>query len=100
MPNFLNLVQRNQFGVSTSEDAGMHLNTFTEICEMMRIKDVDPDIVKLHFFPFSNRRKAKEWLLALPKGTITSLENCCNIFMTKFFPTCKTMQLCSNITGF
>ena len=29
-PNFLTLVQQNQFGGSASEDAGMHLNTFTE----------------------------------------------------------------------
>jgi hypothetical protein len=30
-PNYLSLVQQNQFGGSTSEDAGLHLNTFTEI---------------------------------------------------------------------
>ena len=51
-PNFLTLVQQNQFGGSASEDAGMHLNTFTEICDMMRIKDVNPDIVKLRLFHF------------------------------------------------
>ena len=28
-PNLLNLIQQNQFGGSTSEDAGMYLNTFT-----------------------------------------------------------------------
>jgi hypothetical protein len=36
-PNYLSLVQQNQFGVSTFEDAGLHLNTFTEICDMMRV---------------------------------------------------------------
>ena len=41
-PHYLSLVQHNQFGGSAVEDAGMHLNTFTEICDMMRIKDVDP----------------------------------------------------------
>ena len=99
-PNFLTLVQQNQFGGSASEDAGMHLNTFTEICDMMRIKDVNPDAVKLRLFPFSLRGKAKEWLLSLPKGTITTWDNCCSIFMTKFFPPAKTMQPRSNITGF
>ena len=99
-PHFLSLVQQNQFGGSAAEDAGIHLNTFTEICDMMRIKDVDPNVVKLHLFPFSLRGKAKDWLLALPTGTITSWEECTNIFMTKFFPPTKTMQLRSNITGF
>ena len=60
---------------------------------MMRIKDVDPNAVKLHLFPFSLREKSKDWLLALPTGTITSWEECTNIFMTKFFPPAKTMQL-------
>ena len=99
-PNLLNLIQQNQFGGSASEDAGMHLNTFTKLCDMMRMKDVDPNAVKLCLFPFSLRGKAKEWLLALPKGTITSWDNCCNMFMTKYFPPAKTMQLRSIITGF
>ena len=71
-PNFLTLVQQNKFGGSASEDAGMHLNTFTEICDMMRIKDVNPDAVKLRLFPFSLRGRAKEWLLSLLRGTITT----------------------------
>ena len=71
-PHFLTLVQHNQFGGSATEDAGMHLNAFTEICDMIRIKDVDPNAVKLLLFPFSLRGKAKDWLLALPTGTITS----------------------------
>ena len=69
-PHFLSLVQQNQFGGSAAEDAGMHLNTFTEICDMMRIKDVDPNAVKLRLFPFLLRGKAKDWLLALPTSTI------------------------------
>ena len=78
----------------------MHLNTFTEICDMMRIKYVNSNAVKLRLFPFSLRGKAKDWLLALPKGTITSWDECTNIFMTRFFPLAMTMQLRSNITGF
>ena len=58
-PNLLSFVQQNQFGGSAAEDSGMHLNTFTEICDMMRIKDVDPNAVKLHLFPFFIKRKSK-----------------------------------------
>ena len=60
-PNFLILVQQNQFGGSASEDAGTHLNTFIEICDMMCIKDVNPDAIKLGLFPFSLRGRGKEW---------------------------------------
>jgi hypothetical protein len=59
-PNYLSLVQQNQFGGLTSKDAGLHFNTFTEICDMMCIKDVNPDVVRLGPFPFSLRGKAKD----------------------------------------
>jgi hypothetical protein len=72
---------------------GMHLHNFTELCNMTRIKDYDPDALKLHLFPFSLRGKAKEWLLALPKGSITSWAACCSKFLSKFCPPTKTMQL-------
>ena len=46
-PNPLSLVQTNQFGGSSSKDSGLHLNTFTKICDMMCIKDVDTNAIKL-----------------------------------------------------
>lgn len=69
-PRLLNLVQQYQFRGSAIEDAGMHLHTFTEICDMMRMNDVDPDMVKLRLYPFSLRGRAKEWLISLPRGTL------------------------------
>ena len=78
----------------------MHLHNFTELCNMTRIKDYDPDALKLRLFPFSLRGKAKEWLLALPKGSITSWDAYCSKFLSKFCPPAKIMQLCSQITGF
>ena len=63
-PAFLNLVMKEQYsGVCTDDFAG-HLNNFVELCEMQKYKDVDGDIIKLKFFPFSLRGRAKEWLLS------------------------------------
>ena len=67
---------------------------------MTRIKDYDPDALKFRLFPFSLRGKAKEWLLALPKGSITSWATSCSKFLSKFCPPAKIMQLRSQITGF
>jgi hypothetical protein len=50
----------------------MHFSTFAEICKMTHIKDIYSDVVKLCMFPFSLRGKDEEWLLALPKVSITS----------------------------
>ena len=44
-PNLLNLIQQNQFGGSASEDAGMHLNTFNELCNYNQLlQDLDRKI--------------------------------------------------------
>ena len=54
----------------------------------------------MRLFPFSLRGKAKEWLLALPRGNITSWADCCSKFLSKFCPPAKIMQLRSQITSF
>ena len=59
----LNLVMKEQFSGNYNEDAASHLNTFVELCDMQKIKDVDNDIVKLKLFPFSLRDRAKAWLV-------------------------------------
>ena len=67
---------------------------------MTRINDYDPDALKLCLFPSSLRGKAKEWLLALPKSSITSWAAFCSKFLSKFCPPAKIMQLHSQIIGF
>jgi hypothetical protein len=57
--NLISMVQQDQFGGSTSEDTGMHLHNFPELCNMTRIWDYDPDALKLHLFPFSLKGKSK-----------------------------------------
>jgi hypothetical protein len=63
----LNLVMKEQFSGTPNEDAASHLNTFVELCDMQKMKDVDNDIVKLKLFPFSLRDRAKAWFSSLPK---------------------------------
>jgi hypothetical protein len=46
------LVKQNQFGGSTIENVGMHLNTSSEICNILGIKDVNLNAVKLAFLHF------------------------------------------------
>ena len=55
----LNLVRKDQFSGTPNEDVASHLNTFVELCNMQKKKDVDNDIVKLKLFLFSLRDHAK-----------------------------------------
>ena len=68
----LNLVMTDQFVGLPSEDAATRLNSFVDLCDMQKKKDVNNDIVKLKVFPFSLRDRAKTWFSSLPKNSIDS----------------------------
>ena len=96
----LNLVMKDQFFGTRSEDAASHLNTFVELCDMQKKKDVDNDIVKLKLFPFSLRDRAKIWFSSLPHNSIDSWDKCKDAFITKYFPPAKIISLRNQIYEF
>ena len=49
----LNLVMKDQFSGTPNEDVASHLNTFVELGDMQKKKDVDNAVVKMKLFPFS-----------------------------------------------
>ena len=49
----------DQFSGTPNEDVASHINTFVELCDMQKKKDVDNDVVKMKLFPFSLRDSAK-----------------------------------------
>ena len=48
----LNLVMKEQLAGTPNEDAASHLNTFVELCDMQKKKDVDNYVVKLKLLTF------------------------------------------------
>ena len=62
----LNIVMKVQFSGSPNEDVTSHLNTFVELCDMQKKKNVDNDVVKMKLFPLSLHDSAKNWFSSLP----------------------------------
>jgi len=96
----LNLVMKDQFLGSPNEDPASHLNTFVELCDMQKKKDMDNDIVKLKLFPFSLRDKAKAWFSSLPRNSIGTWDKCKDAFIAKYFPPAKIISLRNQIMNF
>jgi hypothetical protein len=95
-PALLNIVMKEQFSGASSDDAAARLNNFVELCEMQKYKDVDGNIIKLKLFPFSLRR-AKDWLLSLPRNSIDSWNKCKDAFIGKYYPPAEIIALRSDI---
>ncbi len=87
------LIMKDQFFGTPSEDVASHLNTFMELCDMQKKKDVDNDVVKLKLFPFSLRDRAKIWFSSLPRNSINSWKKCKDAFITKYFPPAKNLNM-------
>ncbi|XP_073049444.1 uncharacterized protein [Primulina eburnea] len=94
------MVQQNQFGGAATADPHLHLRTFLEITDTVKINGVSDEIIRLRLFPFSLRDQARSWLQSLPLGSITTWVDLVTKFLSKYFPPAKSAQLKIDITNF
>ena len=95
----ITMVQAHPFSGLGSDDARGHLQTFLEICETFKLKDVDRLAVRLRLFPFSLNGKAKTWFYA-NRDTLDTWDKLSTAFLTKYFPVGKTNALRGKISNF
>ena len=75
-----------------SEDTNAHLQHFLKLCDMIVIKDVTPESIRLRLFPFSLSGKAKQWFYK-ENEAVKMWDKCSMAFLAKFFPMGKTNAL-------
>ena len=74
-PNTIQMIQQFvQFDGLQDEDPYAHLANFLELCDTFKINGISDDSIRLRLFPFSLRKKAKQWLNLLSRGSITTWE--------------------------
>jgi hypothetical protein len=80
--SLITMVQARQFHGLPSEDTNTHLQHFLELCDTIVIKDVAPESIKLHLFPFSLSGKVKQWFYE-EKKVVKTWEKCSTAFLAK-----------------
>ena len=53
------MVQQNQYGGLPHKDPNVHLETFLEIADTVKMNGVTEDVIRMRLFPFSLRDKAR-----------------------------------------
>ena len=94
------MVQQNQYGGLPHKDPNVHLATFLEIADTVKMNRVTEDVIRMHLFPFSLRDKARGWLQSLQPSSVNTWEELAQRFLSKFFPPSKTSQLRGQIAQF
>ncbi|KAH9744682.1 hypothetical protein KPL70_003808 [Citrus sinensis] len=100
-PGIIHMIQTSvQFAGMPNDDPNAHIANFLEICDTFKQNGVSDNAIRLRFFPFSLRDKAKEWLNSLPTGTIITWDGLAHKFLAKYFPLVKTAKLRNDIKTF
>ncbi|XP_073063971.1 uncharacterized protein [Primulina eburnea] len=82
-PAVINMVQQNQFGEAATADPHLHLRTFLEITDTIKINGVSDEVIRLRLFLFSLRDQARSLLQSLPLGSITTWADLVTKFLSK-----------------
>jgi len=94
------MVQQSQVSGSPMEDPNLHLSIFLEMCDTLKLNGVSTDAIRLRFFSFSLKDKARAWIHSLPQDSIHTWDELTRAFLAKFFPPSKTASLRNQITTF
>ena len=67
-PALITMVKQNPFIGHPSDDPNEHLCRFLRMANTVKMNGVNPDVIKLHLFPFSLRDIDANWFGSLPYG--------------------------------
>ncbi|XP_026398719.1 uncharacterized protein LOC113294541 [Papaver somniferum] len=91
--------QISKFHGCAWEDPNKHLMEFQWLTKNMIPNGANADEETLCAFPFSLLNAAKDWLYYLPPGSITTWNGLKRLFLERYFPASKAIQIPKEICG-
>ncbi|XP_059310004.1 uncharacterized protein LOC132061163 [Lycium ferocissimum] len=88
------------FGGLPKDDPNRHLRKFLGVCSTNVHLGISIEAVKLWLFLYSLMGEATAWLDGLLSGSITTWEKLAKVFLKKFFPPSRMLQLRDEINNF
>ncbi|KAJ9546604.1 hypothetical protein OSB04_019147 [Centaurea solstitialis] len=89
-----------QFSGHNSDDPHLHLRSYLEVVDSFRARGLDQETMRLLFFTYSLKDKAKDWLSSQPPHSITSWDDLVTKFLKKYFPPTRNAKLRNAISMF
>ena len=98
--SLIHLIQGNLFHGLPNEDPYVHLVTYIEICNTVKIAGVIEDATRLNMFSFSLDSEAKRWLHSFKENSLRIWEEVVKKFWKKYFSESKTAEGKVEISSF
>ena len=70
------------------------------MASIVKMNEVNPDVIKLQLFPFSLREIATSWFESLPYGSVRNWEELVEAYLNRFFPHALISERRGEIIGF
>ena len=93
-------LKSNQFSCKETEDCNAHLKHFLDVCNTINPTGVSKSDKRLKLFGYSLTGKARDWLDALPSGSIETWDQLKREFLDRYFPTAKYLARKKEISSF
>ena len=89
-----------KFNGNYDEDAYEFLQEFEDLCSTISFNCITRDGILLRVIPFALKSNAKKWFNSLPAETIHTWDEFVSLFLKKYFPRSKSIELRTQIIGF
>ena len=82
------------------EDLYVFIREFEEVCNLMKLQQLNDDVVRLRFITFALKYGAKRWLYSLSVNSISTWDEFVVAFLKKYYPNHKTARIRNEISLF